>query len=206
DQNDVRVLPQDRPQGVGECEIDLLVNLALNDAVDFIFDRVFGGDQLVADKIELVERGIKRRRLAGSGRSGAKNDAIGFVDQLAERVEDGRVHAQAIEIEIDHRAVEHADDDALAEHGGQNADAEVHLVAADVQFNAAVLRQAPLGNVEVGHDLDAAGDRALEVPRRRDQLHQHAVAAGADLVFFFKRLEVNVASPVADGREQDHVD
>ena len=43
---------------------------------------------------------------------------------------------------------------------GQHADAEVHLlVAADLELDAAVLRQAALGDVERRHDLEARGDR-----------------------------------------------
>ena len=46
---DVRVLTQHRAQDSGEGEFDFRLDLALNDAVDVIFDRVFGGDQLAAE-------------------------------------------------------------------------------------------------------------------------------------------------------------
>ena len=40
---------------------------------------------------------------------------------------------------------------------GQHADAEVHLLAlAELELDAAVLRQAALGDVELRHDLEAA--------------------------------------------------
>ena len=40
---------------------------------------------------------------------------------------------------------------------GRTRDAEVHLLApADLELDAAVLRQAALGDVELGHDLEAA--------------------------------------------------
>ena len=45
---------------------------------------------------------------------------------------------------------------------GRHGDAEVELadalVLADADLDAPALRQAPLGDVEVGHDLDARGD------------------------------------------------
>ena len=103
-------------------------------------------------------------------------------------------------------AVQHADDHAFAEHGRQDADAHVHRVAADVQLDAAVLRQAPLGDVQVGHDLDAAGDGHGQVARRRHHFVEHAVAAIAHLVFVFKRLEMDVAGLVLDGQQEHHVD
>ena len=40
---------------------------------------------------------------------------------------------------------------------GRTADAEVDRLVVDVQLDAAVLGHAALGDVQVGHDLDAAG-------------------------------------------------
>ena len=54
--------------------------------------------------------------------------------------------------------VEDAHDDRLAVHARQRHDAQVDVLAVDRQADAAVLRDAPLGDVEVAHDLDA-GDR-----------------------------------------------
>ena len=52
--------------------------------------------------------------------------------------------------------------DALAVHGGHGGDADVDRAGrASVDADAAVLRQAPLGDVELRHDLDARGDRGL---------------------------------------------
>ena len=100
------------------------------------------------------------------------------------------------------RAVEHADDDALAEHRRQHADAQVDRVAADVQLDAAVLRQPALGDVEVRHDLDAAGMAGGQVARRRHHLVEHAVAAVAHLVLVLERLEVDVRGLVLDRQQQ----
>ena len=48
--------------------------------------------------------------------------------------------------------------DRLAVDARQRDDAEVDVAALDRQPDAAVLRQALLGDVEVGHDLDARDD------------------------------------------------
>jgi hypothetical protein len=45
-------------------------------------------------------------------------------------------------------------------HGGN---AQVELLALHAQHDAAVLRQAALGDVELGHDLDARDHRGGEV-------------------------------------------
>ncbi len=44
-------------------------------------------------------------------------------------------------------AIEHSHDDAFAEHGGQNADAHIDRMAADVQLDTAVLRQPTFGDI-----------------------------------------------------------
>ena len=85
DQDHVRVLPQDGPQAGGEGDVDVGVDRALDDAVDVVLDRVFGGDDLVGDVVQLVEGGVERGGLAGAGRAGDQDDAVGLVDQLAER-------------------------------------------------------------------------------------------------------------------------
>src|SRR5262249_60930971 len=98
------------------------------------------------------------------------------------------------------------DDVASADHGGQQPHAHVEGVAADVELDTAVLRQAALGDVQVGHHLDAAGDSHGQVPGWRHHLVQYAVAAIAHLVFFFKRLEMDVAGVVLNCQEHHHVE
>ena len=78
-------------------------------------------------------------------------------------------------------------------------------MAADGQADAAVLGQAALGDVQVGHDLDARGDGEGQVARRRHHLVEHAVGTDADLELVLERLEVQVAGVVLDGQQQDHV-
>ena len=62
------------------------------------------------------------------------------------------------------------------------------------ELDAAVLRQALLGDVQLGHDLQARDDRRLEVlDLRRDRgFHQHAVNAVADAQLVLERLDVDV--------------
>ena len=55
DEDDVGVLPQNRPQAGGERDADFVVDRDLNDAVDLILDRVLGRDQLVLHVVQLGE-------------------------------------------------------------------------------------------------------------------------------------------------------
>ena len=65
---------------------------------------------------------------------------------------------------------------------------------------------APLGDVEIGHDLDAGGDGKGQMARRRHHFVQHAVGLDADAEFVLERLEVQVAGVVLDRQQQHHVE
>ena len=103
--------------------------------------------------------------------------------------------------------VEHAHHDAFAVQHRNDRHADVDLAARHAQLDAAVLRHALLGDVQPGHDLQAADDRRLEaIDLRRHRLAlQHAVDAVADLQPRLLRLDVNVARPRLDRLRQDLV-
>src|SRR5262249_32161380 len=149
-----------------ERQVDIGVNGTLANAVDVVLHRVFGGDELVGNLVEFIESRVQGRGLSSPGRPGDQDDAVGLVDDVAELLDQVLFHADLIEIERHRRAVEHADDHALAKHGGQDANAQIDRVAADVEFDAAVLGESAFGDVEVRHDFDAAGDRGGQVARR----------------------------------------
>ena len=110
------------------------------------------------------------------------------------------LEAELGHVELQVRLVEQAQDDLLAEDRRQHGDAEVHVLAgAELELDAAVLRQAPLGDVERRHDLDARGDGVLELERRLHDLFEHAVDAVADAEHLLEGLEVDVAGAPLDG-------
>ena len=80
---------------------------------------------------------------------------------------------------------------------------KIHFAAQRLDLDAAVLRQAALGDVQLGHQLHARNDGGLQLARRRVLIEQHAVDAIADAEFFFERLDVNVAGALLD-RLRDH--
>ncbi len=81
DHHDVRRLAQDRAQRGGKRQADLLADLHLVDAGQDIFDRVLDGDDFAVGPVDEMQAGIKRRRLAGTGRAGDEQDAVGHGDQ-----------------------------------------------------------------------------------------------------------------------------
>ncbi len=78
-------------------------------------------------------------------------------------------------------------------------------MTADGQLDAAVLRHPPLGNVQVGHHLDAGRDGKGQVARRRHHFIEHAVGLDANAEFVLEWLEVQVAGVIANRNQQHHV-
>ena len=153
-----------------------------------------------------LQRGIERRRLAAAGRAGDEHDAVGIAHHLAQFADRLRLEAELVEVERDLAAVENAQHDAFAMRRRQGRDAEVDVDAANGQLDAAVLRQASLGDVEPGHDLDARGDGGLQSGRQRFGGAQRAVDAIADLHGLERGLDVNVGRARFDGVGDDLVD
>ena len=117
------------------------------------------------------------------------------------------VEPQLVELLADRFLVENTDDRVLAVHARHDRDAEVDRLARQPQLEAAVLRHALLGDVELRHDLDARDDRAVEAlvdrPHRR---LQHAVDAVLHVHRVVLRLDVDVAGAPLDGGVDRRVD
>ena len=131
---------------------------------------------------------------------------LGLYMIAAEFLERLLVHADLGQVERNDRTVQDPHDHAFAEHRRQHADTQVDRVAADGQFDPTVLRQTPLGNVQVRHHFDASRDRKRQVTWRRHQFVQHTVRFDANPKLVFERLEVNVAGVFFDRGEQNHVE
>ena len=101
-------------------------------------------------------------------------------------------------------AVEDAEDDLLAVRGREDRDAKVHRLLAEADRDAAVLRGAPLGDVEPAHDLQARGDCRLQCLRDRRDPACDAVDAGAHDELALLGLEMDVRRAFFD-RLCDHL-
>jgi hypothetical protein len=105
---------------------------------------------------------------------------VRLAERLREALERLREHAELLELDHDLALVEDAHDDLLAVGGGQRGDAQVDRLARDLERDAAVLRDAALGDVEVGEDLDARDDGGTALDGTGGGLLEHAVDAVAD--------------------------
>ena len=73
----------------------------------------------------------------------------------------------------------------------------------DLQLDAAVLRHAALGDVELRHDLEARDERRLQLHRRLHDFLQRAVDAVAHAELVLEALEVDVRRAALDGVRED---
>ena len=68
------------------------------------------------------------------------------------------------------RAFEQANDHAFSVKRGDRRDAEIDILTCDPGLDPTVLRQPPLGDVELSEDLYAGNNRGFELARRRIDL------------------------------------
>jgi hypothetical protein len=114
--------------------------------------------------VELGQGGIEGNGLAAAGRAGDQHHAEGLVDGFLEPFEGLGLVTELGHVELQVRLVEEPQHDLFAEQGRQAVDPVVHVLAAgELDLDAAVLGQAPLGDVHLRHDLEAGNDGGLAV-------------------------------------------
>ena len=206
-------MAEDRPQARGEGEADLVADLDLVDAGDMVLDGVLDGDDLDLVGDDAVEGGVQGRRLSRAGGAGDKEDAVGAGDHGVPAGEDIVGHAQVVEAHEDGGLGEESEDDALAEEHGDDADAEVELLHAPAfgavsEGDAPVLGDSFFGDVEVGHDLQAADDGRAEAVDGGGDIGplEHAVDPVADEQLVLVGLDVDIGGPLVDGLDEQVVD
>src|SRR5204862_1759485 len=100
--------------------------------------------------------------LAAAGGAGDQQHAVGERSEAAQLLDDVPLESEHIEPQAAHLGerllVEDTQHRVLAENAGNDRHAEVDRTAVDRDLESAVLRDAPLGNVELRHDLDTGDD------------------------------------------------
>ena len=154
----VWVVPQDRAQASRKTQALALVDGDLRDPGQLHFHRVFDRDDLLAPGANLRQQRVQRGGLAAAGGPGDQQHAVGLARQHPQRTARCAVEAQAVQ--RDHligsgtaHAVEHPQHGVLAKCGGHDGQPQIHHPPQHLQAEAAVLRQPPLADVELGHHL-----------------------------------------------------
>src|SRR5205807_6870111 len=168
-----------RSQPGGEGEPGPGVDLDLGHPLEVVLDGVLDGDDVLLGRVDHAQGGVQGRRLTGPGRTGDEQGPVGLVEGVREAPVLGVGHPQLVELH-DHRLlVQDSDDHRLTVDAGQGHDTEVDLVAVDGHAHATVLGNPALGDVELGHDLDAGDGARGHAPRHGRDVVQDAVDAEA---------------------------
>jgi hypothetical protein len=114
DHHDVRCLAEDRAQRGREREPDLLADLHLVDAGQHIFHRVFHRDDFFVRPVYVMQAGIQRRRLAGTGRTRDEQNTVRHRDQPFKRRLVIRKKSEFGQTELQTFLVQNTHHDALA--------------------------------------------------------------------------------------------
>ena len=158
------------------------------------------------DRVDLGERRVQRGRLARARRPGHQHHAVRVHDRRHQLLLGARLQPELLEVEREVPLVENPEHDLLAKQRGQRGDAVVDDLAADLQLDAAVLRHAALGDVQLRHDLEPGDQRRLELVGRLHDLLQRTVDAVAHAQLVLEALEVDVAGAALHGVGEDGVD
>ncbi len=206
DEDDVGVLAQDAAQAAGEGQAGALVHLHLRDAGDLHLDRVLEGDDVAVGGADLLDPGVQGVGLAGAGRAGDEDQALRLHQRGVDELELRGGQAGAVQPRDVVGRRQQADDDLLAVQRRQGRDARLDRQAVDGELGAAVLRAAPLGDVEPGDDLDAADGGGGGVARHGHDVAEQPVDAVADAQLAGLRLDVDVGGAGAHGVGEHDVD
>ena len=173
--------------------------------VEPVLDRVLDGDDVDLVAADLREARVERRRLARARRAGDEQRAGRPREDLRHLLLHLFAEADLGERRHFARLVEEAHRHRLAFDRRQRRDADVEHAARGRggQRDAAVLRLAPLGDVELRENLQARRDAGGEALRHAVRDVQHAVDAVAHDQLVLLRLDVDVGRAVL-GRLEDH--
>ncbi len=149
-------------------------------AMQLIFNRILDRNYFFIRRINLIKCAVECGCFTATGRPGNKHNAVGAGNQILEIAQIIRRKPQTVKIKGDRFAVENTHDNTLAEQGWQSGNAKIDFLAQHTQFNTAILRQAPLGNVKLGHDFYTGDNGRLQIFGRSFHVMQDTVNTVTD--------------------------
>ena len=160
DHDDVRVLAQEGAHRHREGQPAFAIHRDLIDAGQLVLHRVLDGEDIFIDRVDAVQNGVQRGRFSRTGWAGGQHHAVGFGDELFEFGRHFRQKPETPQPDQHAALIEDAHDAFFAEDGGQDIHAHIVIAFFMAQVNAAVLRDAPFGDIHIGHNLQAGDQRA----------------------------------------------
>ena len=207
--DDVRICPQKRFHRDGKGQARLWIHLHLTQAALGNFNRVFRRPDLGVGRVQKLQNGMQRGRLAGAGRAAHVKQAIGLAHGGLQPRLVVRGEAQLFQWDRftgrqnPHHHVFHT----AGRRDGGDAQLDIQR-SVFLELDLAVLRLAALGDVEFTHDLQPRHHGLAEVRRHLHIGHQAAVDAEADagLELARHRFDVDVRGLLVVSVDDDLVD
>src|SRR5437899_295097 len=116
-----------------EREIDLRFHVHLEDAWQFIFNRLLDCDDAPLHRIDRAQKAIQRSRFSAAGRAGEQNDSVRLGEQFANRPLLFLAQIETLEAEVLAAAAEQSQADRFAVHRRNRGNANVDLLIARLQ-------------------------------------------------------------------------
>ena len=158
DHDYIRVLTEERSQRRRKGQSRFRVHLNLVYSVKVDFNRVLGGGDIGLVVIKEAETRIKRNGLSRAGRSGYQDKSLRAVERVKVFLFLDIIEAELVDIEFGRRRVEDSHYDFLAPESRQRVDTEIDsLLRVDLELDSSVLRQSPLGDIKLRHNLHTRG-------------------------------------------------
>ena len=207
DHDDVRVLPQQRSNPFRKAQVDIGLHLHLVEPTIDELDRVFNSADIHLGGGEFPERGVQRRRLAGTCRAGHQHDAVRLPYHASPGDRFRAIESEPLQVLGQHIRIEDSKHQLFTKGGGQRRDAQLYFLAIGrARADAPVLWAPALDYVQSAQNLDPAGDRRHHWRRQLIHIVQYAVDAKAHVARVAARLEMNVARPRIEGILQQPID
>ena len=103
--------------------------------------------------VDFLQRAVKRGGLTAAGGPGDQDHAMGLQDHLVETRQLLRRKAHSLQLGKNLPALEQANDHAFAVQRRHRGDTQIDILAAQSGLDATVLRQAALGDIELGENF-----------------------------------------------------
>src|SRR5690554_919426 len=205
DKNDIGILTEDRPQGRGKCQSDLLFCLYLGYSFKSILYRIFYRDDIGFDILDLFQSSMQCCRFTATCRSGDYDNTVRPFDPFFENVEIIFFKAESSQLKSEFSLVKQTENNLLAGNCRRDRYSDVNRFKSCFQRNMAVLWQSPLCYVQFRHHLNQRNYPGMDSYWWAHNFSQGTVNTIADSGVLVERFNVDIGSAVFDSFGDDQI-
>ena len=205
--DDVRVLAQERAQGLGEVQPYPGVHMTLVDAFQVDLHRVFRGGNVAFWRVEDIQSAVQGYGFPGTGGPGHQDHALGLFQGLQVQSLLLRFVSEPVDTQAGAGGVQNAQTDFFSKQQGQRVDPEINgAFAGQAHLDTPVLWHPALRDVHLRHHFQAGGQPSRQVFWRFDDFLQYPIGTKAHPVGLLIGFEMNIRGAALDRIQQHLVD